>query len=628
MRLLLVNPRFPESFWSFKWAIDTVLPETRALNPPLGLATVAALCPDDWNVTIVDENLESIPSAPRADIVGICGMGVQFERQRELLNYYRKKGYFVVAGGSYASLCPEAYETMADCVVAGEAEYTWPQFCADRTAGNAKPLYQERGVVALADSPVPRFDLLKLHQYRSVSVQFSRGCPFRCEFCDIIVMFGRRPRTKSPVQIGCELDRLRSLGVHNVFFVDDNLIGNKRAAKELLRFLEAYQRRHAYRFQFGTEASLNLAEDDELLDLFRRAGFTWVFLGIESPDTASLEEVKKYQNARMDMLSAVRRIYASGIEVLGGFIVGFDHDTADTFEHQYRFIAQSGIQGAMVGLLTALPKTPLYDRLEREGRLLSGVNDSDNTKQGTNVIPLRMGYDEMIARYRGLYTRLLAYRNIAGRIRNKLRFLAAPPALPAEPWSTRIRTLRRLVLRGLVPRGLPLWFHFLRTIPLLRPRCIPMVVRDWVVGLSMRDYVQRHYGASLGEHRTAARRRLRRLERSLRRYVEKGALDVSLADATDVVANVTLSLHGWLDQRFCRRAGRHLRMLLKHTSATVTLRIRTLHEAQRDHLQHLLKSLARYGDRVSVAVPDDLRELVELDSSVFHLIMEYQWATD
>jgi hypothetical protein len=173
-----------------------------------------------------------------------------------------------------------------------------------------------------------------------------------------------------------------------------------------------------------------------------------------------------------------------------------------------------------------------------------------------------------------------------------------------------------------------LWFHFLRTIPLLRPRCIPMVVRDWVVGLSMRDYVQRHYGASLGEHRTAARRRLRRLERSLRRYVEKGALDVSLADATDVVANVTLSLHGWLDQRFCRRAGRHLRMLLKHTSATVTLRIRTLHEAQRDHLQHLLKSLARYGDRVSVAVPDDLRELVELDSSVFHLIMEYQWATD
>jgi radical SAM superfamily enzyme YgiQ (UPF0313 family) len=315
MRLLLINPRFPESFWSFKWAVDTVLPDTRALNPPLGLATVAAMCPEHWDVTIVDENLESVPAAPEADIVGVCGMGVQFERQKELLSYYRNKGYFVVAGGSYASLCPESYETIADCVVAGEAEYIWPQFCTDVAAGKPKPLYQEHGVVDLADTPVPRFDLLKMHQYRTVSLQFSRGCPFRCEFCDIIVMFGRRPRTKSPAQIGRELDRLRTLGVNSVFFVDDNLIGNKRAAKELLRLLEDYQRRHGYPFQFGTEASLNLAEDDELLDLFRRAGFAWVFLGIESPDHASLAEVKKYQNTRLDMLSAVRRIYAYGRHV-------------------------------------------------------------------------------------------------------------------------------------------------------------------------------------------------------------------------------------------------------------------------------------------------------------------------
>ncbi len=470
MQVLLINPRFPESFWSFKWAVDTVLPGKRALNPPLGLATVAALSPEDWDVTIVDENVESIPLVPRADIIGICGMGVQFQRQRELLTYYRNKGYFVVAGGSYASLCPESYDSIANCVVAGEAEYTWREFCDDFKVGKPKQLYQETGVVALADSPVPRFDLLKLNRYRSVSMQFSRGCPFRCEFCDIIVMFGRRPRTKSPSQVGSELDLLRRLDVHSVFFVDDNLIGDKRAAKDLLRFLEQYKRQHDYRFHFGTEASMNLAQDDELLQLFRRAGFGWVFLGIESPDVTSLLETKKFQNTRQDMLTAVRRIYASGIEVLGGFIVGFDNDTAETFEQQYHFITQSGIQGAMVGLLTALPKTPLYYRLEKEGRLLPGANDSDNTKQGTNVIPLRMKYDEMMERYRGLYTRLLTYRNIADRIRNKVRFIGTPPATRDDSWIVRIRIIRRLLFRGLLPGGVPRMFHFLRSLPFGKPK--------------------------------------------------------------------------------------------------------------------------------------------------------------
>ena len=317
MRVLLINPRFPESFWSFKWAVDRVLPGKRALNPPLGLATIAALCPEEWDVEIVDENVESIPLTPQADVIGICGMGVQFQRQQELLTYYRNKGYFVVAGGSYASLSPESYDSIADCVVAGEAEYTWREFCDDFAAGRPKQRYQEAGFVSMADSPVPRFDLLKLNRYRTASLQFSRGCPYRCEFCDIIVMFGRRPRTKALSQIGGELDLLRRLHVRNAFFVDDNLIGNKRAAKDLLQFLEQYQWQHGYRFRFGTEASVNLAQDDELMELFRRAGFAWVFLGIESPDVTSLQETKKFQNTRQDMLSAVRRIYANGIEVLG-----------------------------------------------------------------------------------------------------------------------------------------------------------------------------------------------------------------------------------------------------------------------------------------------------------------------
>jgi radical SAM superfamily enzyme YgiQ (UPF0313 family) len=300
---LLINPKFPESFWSFQWAIDNVFSGKRATTPPLGLATLAALCPESWQVEIVDENIDPVPSRPDADVVGICGMGVQFKRQKELLAYYREQGYFVVAGGSYASLCPELYGALTDSVVAGEAEYIWKEFCRDFEIGAARPLYRETGEVALTDSPVPRFDLLKLDQYEVASLQFSRGCPFRCEFCDIIVMFGRKPRTKSLEQVGRELDRLREVNVHSVFFVDDNLIGNKPLAKELLQFLYEYQEKHDYWFDFGTEVSLNVAQDDELLRLFQLANFEWVFIGIESPDEESLKETLKFQNTRQDMLS-------------------------------------------------------------------------------------------------------------------------------------------------------------------------------------------------------------------------------------------------------------------------------------------------------------------------------------
>ena len=238
VRLLLINPRFPESFGSFRGGLNKIWPGKRALNPPLGLATLAALCPPNWDVTVVDENIESIPLEPQADIVGVCGMAVQLTRQSELLNYYRKRGHYVVAGGSYASLCPERLEALADSVVSGEAEYIWPAFCRDFMAGAPQRLYQESGTVDLADSPTPRFDLLQLDKYLSVSLQFSRGCPYRCEFCDIIVMFGRQPRTKSPAQIGRELDLLRASGVKDVFFVDDNFIGHLPKAKELRRVAE------------------------------------------------------------------------------------------------------------------------------------------------------------------------------------------------------------------------------------------------------------------------------------------------------------------------------------------------------------------------------------------------------
>ena len=348
MKLLLINPKYPESFWSFKWAVDEVLPGKRAINPPLGLATLAALCPPHWQVTIVDENVESVPLDPEADLVGVCGMGVQVARQQELLGFYRRAGYHVVAGGSFASLCPERYADIADTVVAGEAEYIWPKFCADFDTGVAQPLYRETGTVRLEDSPVPRFDLLRLGRYTTATLQFSRGCPYLCEFCDIIVMFGRKPRHKGVEQVGRELDALRAVGVRNVFFVDDNMIGHRAVAKDLLRFLVDYQRRHDRPFTFGTEVSLNLAQDRELLELFRDAGFVWVFVGIESSDPQTLKDTRKTQNVQEDVLTSVRRIYEYGIDVLAGFIVGFDNDTLETFEHQTRFILDSGVQLSLI----------------------------------------------------------------------------------------------------------------------------------------------------------------------------------------------------------------------------------------------------------------------------------------
>lgn len=621
MRLLLINPRFPESFWSFQWAMRTVLPSRRAVNAPLGLATLAALCPLEWEISIVDENIETLPLAPKADLIGICGMGVQFPRQRELLNFYRSRGYFVVAGGSYASLCPEFFEGIADSVVSGEAEYIWPEFCRDFERGAPKPLYQETGTVSLTDSPLPRFDLLRVDRYQSMSMQFSRGCPFQCEFCDIIVMFGRKPRSKAVEQVGRELDLLRRLGARNVFFVDDNLIGNKRTAKELLRYLEAYQREHAFRFHFGTEASLNLAHDKELLELFARAGMDWVFIGIESPDEASLKEAQKFQNTRQDILGSLQAVYAHGIDILAGFIVGFDHDTVETFDRQRDFILQSGIQASMIGLLTAAPKTPLYARLAAEGRILAGGNSADNTKLATNVMPKGMSYEELIAGYRRLHQELFGDRGIALRIRNKLRHLRTPARHRYTTTET-LGILRRLVMRGLLPGGPGRVARFVASLPLLRPRLIPRVVEDWIIGLSMRDYVDRHFRPATLRVSEEAPRFLPALERALRRYREAGALEVSLTGVRSRAVELTLRLRGRLDRGFFTRAGRHLERALQDSTASVVLRIDALQEAHLPHLERLLRRLSRYGDRIRVSVDETLRGVVRIDSSIFHLSLE------
>ncbi|MEX0999651.1 MAG: radical SAM protein, partial [Thermodesulfobacteriota bacterium] len=557
-----------------------------------------------------------------ADIIGICGMGVQFKRQGELLTFYRNQGHFVVAGGSYASLCPEYYETLADVVISGEAEYIWKEFCSDFEAGKHRALYQETNEVSLEDSPTPRFDLLKIDKYQAVSLQFSRGCPYRCEFCDIIVMFGRKPRVKSFEQVGKELDELRKLKVTNVFYVDDNLIGNKPQAKKLMAYLRDYQTEHNYEFLFGTEASLNLAQDDELLDLFTQANFGWVFIGIESPDEESLKETLKFQNTRSDILSSIQHVYSYGIEVLAGFIIGFDNDTLKTFDLQYNFIQNSGIQTAMVGLLTAVPKTPLYERLEKDGRLIKDASCTDNTKLGTNLIPKQMSYDEMVEGYRDLYYRLLDDRTIADRINNKMEHLKNPIFKSTYTLKDQAGVFGKFMKNGILKGGARRIYHFLRTIPFTNPKQIPVVIQDWTVGIAMKDYVDRHFIKEFGENNVLAESYSESIEKSFEPYMNKGSLEVSLSRVKNTAANLSISIKGIIDKDFFEHVAPHLENVLQNTSSSITLNIEHFHETQRQQMNLLFKRLSRYGDRIYIAVHEKWRDKVNIDSSVFNLVLE------
>jgi radical SAM superfamily enzyme YgiQ (UPF0313 family) len=613
MRLVLVNPKVPESFWSFRWAVDTVLPNKRALNPPLGLATLAALTPADWQVEIYDENIEPVPERPDADIVGIGGMGVQVPRQMELIAHYRALGYYVVVGGSAASLCPENYEDIADTVVSGEAEYIWPRFCREFAAGAAAPLYHETGTVDLADSPTPRFDLIKLRHYASATLQYSRGCPFTCEFCDIIVMFGRKPRTKSTAQIGRELDALRREGARRIFFVDDNMIGNKKKAKELLAFIVDYQAANRRPFVFGTEASINLAQDEDLMALMRAAGFGWVFIGIESTDPASLKETGKTQNLREDILTSVRRLYGRGIEVLAGFIIGFDNDTPETFERQYRFITDSGIQTAMIGLLTALPKTPLYERLERDGRLRAVEEESDNTRVCSNVVHPTMSEETIARLYVDVYRRLLTDHGIATRIRNKLAHFGRTDYAGGYSVGETVTLLARFVIRGLLPGGPRRLWHFARSFPLRRPSLAPTMIADWITGLSMRAFARDHLWSQMPDLNL-----LDSVRAAVERYLPRGEVWVTVQAA---VPDLKIRLGGALERRFFRAAAPELRRLLAQPRARLTLALDGMPAEYRRQLAKLLKRLSRYGDRVCVELSEATRQQLMLDLTPFRLVL-------
>ncbi len=402
--VLLVYPEIPKNtYWSFQYALPFI--GKRTSMPPLGLITVAALFPDDCSLRLVDMNVEALEDRDIlwADAVFVSAMIVQQGSFQIVVEACNRLGRPVVAGGPYPTTSHETIEGV-DHFVAGEAEDIFAEFWDDFQKGKAKKIYSPPSRPNLSRPVIPRFDLLKLDAYACMSVQYSRGCPFNCEFCDIWMIYGNRSRVKPAKNVVREIDTLYRLGWRSpVFIVDDNFIGNKRAVKrDLLPALTRWQEEHGFAYRFFTEASINLADDDELVEDMVGAGFNEVFIGVETPSEKSLRETKKFHNLKSDMFGSIRKLQNSGLEVMGGFVLGFDSDEKDIFDRQIEFIEKAGIPKAMIGILIALPQTRLLERLEREGRLLKASDGNNTHSLETNFVTrmdpetLRQGYRKVL----------------------------------------------------------------------------------------------------------------------------------------------------------------------------------------------------------------------------------------
>ncbi len=434
LKVLMVWPRFPPSFWGFEGVLQ-MLPEA-AMTPPLGLITVAALCPPSWSIRLLDHAFDEIRDEDLlwADLVMVSAMHAQRADTRSILARARSLDRRTFIGGPWASSEPELLLKEADHVLAGEAEEVFAEIAAALENGTARALYRVSDKPDMSRSPVPRFDLLRLDKYTSMPVQFSRGCPFQCEFCDIITIYGRKPRMKSSAQLIVELDTLRGLGWRNeVFIVDDNFIGNSAKALQLTRDLKTWQEDRKFKFSFYTEASIDLADRPELLAAMVEANFMYVFIGIETPSAEALKGSKKFQNLRKDNVQQVRTIQESGLYVLAGFIVGFDSDDETIFERQLEFINQTSIAWAMAGVLQAPPTTALYDRMKKEGRLYEDSQATSNFSAPNfrTVLPVTVLLRGLSTLLNGLYEAEPFFKRAFNSLEAwKPRPTQVPPNLP------------------------------------------------------------------------------------------------------------------------------------------------------------------------------------------------------
>ena len=400
----MLYPKFPDTFWSFKHALKFV--RKKASSPPLGLLTVAAMLPPEWNVRLVDLNVSQLKQGDLewADSAWISAMVVQRDSAAQTIEACLQAGVEIVAGGPLFTSEHEAFPQV-DHFILNEAEITLPQFLADLKAGHPKRIYTTSEFPDLYQTPIPRWELVNFKHYATMDIQFSRGCPYDCEFCNITVLFGRKPRLKTSAQLIAELDALYALGWRgDIFFVDDNFIGNKKLLKQDVLPALIQWRAGKSGMPFSTEVSINLADDPELLAMMSAAGFNTVFVGIETPSEASLTECNKNQNRDRDLVESVRSIQHAGLQVQGGFIVGFDSDSPAIFQQQIDFIQKSGIVSAMVGLLQAPLGTRLHARLQAENRLLSVIS-GDNVDGSTNIVP-KMGFDTLLAGYKHVLSQI------------------------------------------------------------------------------------------------------------------------------------------------------------------------------------------------------------------------------
>jgi radical SAM superfamily enzyme YgiQ (UPF0313 family) len=486
MKILLVYPQYPETFWGFRYALNFI--SKKACYPPLGLLTVAAMLPESWQKRLVDMNVQSLTDRDLywADFVFISAMTIQTESVKKVLDRCRQLGVKTVAGGPLFTSNPEQFPEV-DHLVLNEAEITLPLFLDDLQTGSTQRIYTADGWADLGNTPIPLWELVDLRNYAAMNIQYSRGCPFDCEFCDITALFGRKPRTKGLEQLLAELDSLYARGWRGgTFFVDDNFIGDKRKLKkEILPAMIAWMEKKKKPFSFITEASIDIADDPELMALMVRAGFEEVFIGIETPQEESLHESGKVQNENRDMLACVKIIQQSGLQVQGGFIVGFDSDPTSIFEKHIRFIQESGIVTAMVGMLTAMRGTKLYQRLVKEGRMLEDTS-GDNTAIAINFMP-KMNLEALISGYRSIILTIYSPKPYYKRVKT---FLKNYRPLPGGKWHLKPQylaaLLKSMLLLGLIGKErFQFWKLFCWSL-FRKPKLFPLAITLAIYGFHFR----------------------------------------------------------------------------------------------------------------------------------------------
>ena len=488
MKALLIYPEFPDTFWGFKYALKFI--NRKASSPPLGLLTIAAMLPEAWETKLVDMNVESLHDDDLrwAELVLVSAMSVQKESVKTVLARCKEFGVRTVAGGPLFSTEYEAFGEV-DHLVLNEAEITLPRFLEDFQKGVAGHLYTTDQWADIGQTPIPLWRLITTKRYASINIQYSRGCPRNCEFCDIALLCGRTPRTKDKDQIISELESVYACGFRGqVFFVDDNFIGNKKKLKEeILPAIIDWTEKRKHPFSFNTQASIELADHEDLMQLMVRAGFDVVFFGIETPHEQSLAECGKFQNKNRDLLASIRKIQQAGIEVQGGFIVGFDSDPPTIFDTQIRFIQESGVVTAMVGILIALSRTKLYERLKKEQRLLK-VTSGNNTDFATNFIP-KMGYDPLIIGYKKVLKTLYSPKYFYERVRTFLRNYN-PPKKTTNAFWLRLNYLgaffRSVVVLGVIGKERVQYWKLLFWTMFTRPHLIPQAITFAIYGYHFR----------------------------------------------------------------------------------------------------------------------------------------------